>query len=137
MADRSLIEFLQDPGSYPEKPSGVTLVQTHISWVFIGDDLVYKVKKPVDFGFLDFTTLDKRRFYTGEELRLNRRFSPDVYLDVVPISERNGTFRFGDTTNIVEYALKMRRISEDHMLYRLLEKGSAGEDVLRDRKSGV
>ncbi|HPI91541.1 MAG TPA: phosphotransferase [Deltaproteobacteria bacterium] len=131
MADRSLIEFLQDPGSYPEKPSGVTLVQTHISWVFIGDDLVYKVKKPVDFGFLDFTTLDKRRFYTGEELRLNRRFSPDVYLDVVPISERNGTFRFGDTTNIVEYALKMRRISEDHMLYRLLEKGSAGEDVLR------
>lgn len=131
MADRSLIEFLQDPDSYPEKPSGVKLVQTHISWVFIGDDRVYKVKKPVDFGFLDFTTLDKRRFYTGEELRLNRRFSPDVYLDVVPVSERNGTFRLGDAANIVEYALKMRRISEDHMLYRLLEKGSAGEDVLR------
>lgn len=131
MADGSLIRFLQDPASYPEKPRGIALVQTHISWVFIGDDHVYKLKKPVNFGFLDFSTLDKRRFYTQEELRLNRRFSPDVYLAVVPISERDGTYRIGDGTNVVEYALKMRRISEDHMLHRLLERGSAGRDVLR------
>lgn len=131
MAHRSLIEFLSDPSSYPEKPTAISLVQTHISWVFIGDENVYKVKKPVDFGFLDFTTLEKRKFYTAEELRLNRRFSPDVYLAVVPISEKNGVMYLGDDSNVKEYALKMRRISEEHMLYRLLEKGQAGEDELR------
>jgi len=131
MAHSSLIEFLSDPASYPERPGAVSLVQTHISWVFIGDGYVYKVKKPVDFGFLNFTTLEKRRFYTAEELRLNKRFSPEVYLSVVPISKRSGAFLLGDQGNVVEYALKMRRISEDHMLYRLLEKGRAGADELR------
>jgi hypothetical protein len=118
-----LIEFLRDPRAYPEQPGSVRLVQTHISWVFIGDDYVYKVKKPVDFGFLDFTTLGKRKFYTHEELRLNKRFSPDVYLSVVPISESGGSFSLGDDSQVVEYALKMKRISEDHMLYRLLGRG--------------
>jgi aminoglycoside phosphotransferase family enzyme len=128
----SLIEFLQNPLAYPEQPRTVSLVQTHISWVFIGDDYVYKVKKPVDFGFLDFTTLAKRKFFTEEELRLNKRFSPDVYVEVVPISERNEAFVIGDDTSVVEYALKMRRISEDHMLYRLLMKGEVGlEDIRR------
>ena len=70
----TLIEFLQDTGVYPEGPKAVALVQTHISWVFIGDEYVYKVKKPVDFGFLDFTTLEKRKFFTYEERRLNKRF---------------------------------------------------------------
>jgi hypothetical protein len=119
------------PGSYPENPATISLVQTHISWVFIGDTCVYKVKKPVDFDFLDFTTLDKRKFFIEEELRLNRRFSPSVYLAVVPISELRSTFAIGDTSHIIEYALKMRRISEDHMLYRLLARGKAGEQELR------
>lgn len=131
MAEASLVDFLQHPESYPERPRSVAMVQTHISWVFIGDDRVYKVKKPVDFGFLDFSTLERRRFFTEEELRLNRRFSPDVYLSVVPISERDGAYRLGDDTDVVEYALKMRRISEDHMLYRLLEQGRADEGLLR------
>ncbi|MGD0822072.1 MAG: phosphotransferase [Desulfomonilia bacterium] len=131
MAPENLIEFLQDPGAYPEKPEKISLIQTHISWVFIGDENVYKLKKPVDFGFLDFTTLDKRKFYTEEELRLNKRFSPDVYLAVVPISGAGSTFTIGDSSNIVEYALKMQRISEDHMLYRLLAQGKAGEEELR------
>ncbi len=128
MAERRLIEFLQKPEAYPEKPGSVRLVQTHISWVFIGDDYVYKVKKPVDFGFLDFTTLEKRRFYTHEELRLNRRFSPDVYLEVVPISEAGATYRFGDDTRIVEYALKMKRIDEARMLFTLLLQGRVSKD---------
>ena len=127
----TLIEFLQDPAAYPEGPKAVALVQTHISWVFIGDEYVYKVKKPVDFGFLDFTTLEKRKFFTHEELRLNKRFSPDVYLAVVPISEQTGRFVIGDDVNVVEYALKMRRISEDHMLYRLLMQGRVTKDDLK------
>jgi uncharacterized protein len=119
------------PGSYPEKPAAVSLVQTHISWVFIGDTRVYKVKKPVDFDFLDFSTLDRRKFFIEEELRLNSRFSPSVYLTVVPISERGSTFAIGDSSHIVEYALKMRRISEENMLYRLLATGKADERILR------
>jgi aminoglycoside phosphotransferase family enzyme len=130
--EKKLVEFLMNPGAYPENPVNVELVQTHISWVFIGDDFVYKVKKPVDFGFLDFSTLDKRRFFTHEELRLNKRFSPDVYLEVVPISQVDQTYRIGDSSNIVEYALKMKRINEDKMLNNLLKEGKIrAEDMAR------
>ncbi|MDT8271709.1 MAG: hypothetical protein RRA35_00815 [Desulfomonilia bacterium] len=124
MKTQNLIDFLRDPQAYPEKPGSVNLVQTHISWVFIGDRFVYKIKKPVDFGFLDFTSLEKRRFYTHEELRLNKRFSPDVYLCVLPISRLEDSFLLGDESHVEEYALKMKRISEDHMLYRLLLSGT-------------
>ncbi|MGC9324009.1 MAG: hypothetical protein ACP5G0_04585 [Desulfomonilia bacterium] len=126
MSTTNLVEFLCDPRAYPENPGSVDLVQTHISWVFIGDRYVYKVKKPVDFGFLDFTTLEKRRFFTHEELRLNRRFSPDVYLDVIPISRHGDSFLLGDASKVVEYALKMKRIREDRMLFRLLLTGKVG-----------
>ncbi len=131
MTKMTLIEFMLDPESYPEKPTGISLIQTHISWVFIGDAFVYKVKKPLRFDFLDFTTLPRRKFFIEEELRLNRRFSPDVYLAAVPISQAGNTFAIGDVSNIMEYALKMRRISEDHMLYRLLARGRAGVDELQ------
>jgi hypothetical protein len=117
----SLVEFLLHPSSYPERPSRIDLVQTHISWVFIGDAFVYKVKKPVNFGFLDFTSLAKRKFYVEEELRLNARFSPDVYLAVVPVSRNAGGYILGDDRDVVDYALKMRRINEEKMLHRLLE----------------
>jgi aminoglycoside phosphotransferase family enzyme len=92
--------------------------------VFIGDEYVYKLKKPVDFGFLDFSTLKKRKFYTEEELRLNRRFSPEIYLGVLPVSLEDGTARIGDDSNPVEYLLKMKRIDEGQMLMNLLNRGS-------------
>ena len=123
MNTNTLVEFLKTPDAYPEKTETVRLVQTHISWVFIGDAYVYKVKKPVDFGFLDFSSLEKRRFYTHEELRLNKRFSPDVYLEVLPISKIANNYRLGDDSDIVEYALKMRRIDEEKMLFNLLKQG--------------
>jgi aminoglycoside phosphotransferase family enzyme len=118
-----LIQTMLDPTFYPHNPKEVGLIQTHISYLFLTEELVYKVKKPVDFGFLDFTTLERRRHFCQEEIRLNRRFSPDVYLAVVPISQDGDIFRLGDDTAVVEYAVKMRRINEDHMLYRLLEAG--------------
>jgi len=130
VTQRRLIEFMLDPDSYPERPGSISLIQTHISLVFIGDAYAYKVKKPLRFDFLDFTTLKRRKFFIEEELRLNRRFSPDIYLDVVPISGVGPTFALGDDSNVIEYALKMRRISEDHMLHRLLAQGRAGEDEL-------
>jgi len=115
-----LISFLRTPGSYPHRPRNVQEIQTHISRVFIADSYVYKVKKPVSLGFLDFSTLERRRHYCGEEVRLNRRLCPEVYLGVVPISERGGEFALDDETNVVEYAVKMRT----------LEGGAFGHDRL-------
>jgi aminoglycoside phosphotransferase family enzyme len=127
-----LIQAMLDPAFYPHHPKEVELIQTHISYIFLAGELVYKVKKPVDFGFLDFTTLEKRRHFCEEEIRLNKRFSPDIYLEAVPISRNGDAFRLGDDTEVVEYAVKMRRINEDHMLYRLLEAGKVkSEDMER------
>ncbi len=125
-----LISFMNDPAVYPERTSKVTFVQTHHSWVFICDEFVYKLKKPVNLGFLDFTTPEKRRFYVGEELRLNKRFSPDVYLDVVPISKKGNGFSIGDDSDIAETALRMKRIDENCMLLNLLKKGQVGTDEI-------
>ena len=118
-----LIQAMLDPSWYPHHPNEVELVQTHISYIFLAGRLVYKVKKPVDFGFLDFTTLEQRGFFCREEVRLNQRFSPDVYLAVDPISMVGNAYRLRDETAVVEYAVKMRRINEAHMLYRLLQAG--------------
>ena len=125
-----LIEAMLEPAFYPHHPKEVELIQTHISYIFLTGELVFKVKKPVDFGFLDFTTLEKRRHFCQEEIRLNKRFSPDIYLEAVPISRNVDTFRLGDDTELVEYAVKMRRINEDHMLYRLLEAGEVKSDAM-------
>jgi hypothetical protein len=118
-----LIQAMLDPSWYPHHPKEVELVQTHISYIFLAGTLVYKVKKPVDFGFLDFTSLEQRGFFCREEVRLNQRFSPDIYLAVDPISRVGDAYRLGDETAVVEYAVKMRRINEAHMLYRLLQAG--------------
>jgi hypothetical protein len=126
-----LVQAMLDPSFYPHHPPQVDLVQTHISYLFLCGDLVYKVKKPVDFGFLDFTTLEQRGFFCQQEVRLNKRFSPDVYLGVVPISLVGGSFRLGDETAVVEYAVKMRRINEEHMLYRLLQAGRVGPETMQ------
>ena len=79
MESHALIAALSHPGAYPDRPSQVSVRQTHISWLFFTERFVYKVKKPVDFGFLDFTTLEARKFFCGEEVRLNRRLAPEVY----------------------------------------------------------
>jgi aminoglycoside phosphotransferase family enzyme len=126
-----LVKAMLNPSFYPHRPQEVEFIQTHISYIFLTGELVYKVKKPVNFGFLDFTTLENRRHFCQEEIRLNRRFSPDVYLEVVPISVRDSYFQMGDDSEVIEYAVKMRRISEDHMLYRLLEAGRVTSDDMK------
>ncbi|MBI5234214.1 MAG: kinase, partial [Deltaproteobacteria bacterium] len=90
-----LIEALKSPSFYPDKPAEVRVVETHISYLFLTGKHVYKIKKPVDFGFLDFTTLEKRRFFCQQEVRLNSRLSPDVYLGVEEIKEEEGRLSFG------------------------------------------
>jgi len=122
--DRFLIDQMLDPHTYPEPTKTVHHLQTHISHLFLTEQYVYKIKKPVDFGFLDFTTLEKRRFYCYEELRLNRRLSPDIYLGVVELRDAgSGVICFGGDGQLLEYAVKMVRMPEARMMSRLLELG--------------
>jgi len=128
----NLVESMLKPEFYPHKPNTVELIQTHISFIFIAGDLVYKVKKAVDFGFLDFTTLEKRKYYCDKEILLNRRFAPDVYNDVVGIFEdKEGNLLLGNGDSIVEYAVEMKKIPEERMLYRLMKAGKVTEDDVK------
>ncbi|MEX0821301.1 MAG: AAA family ATPase [Rhodothermales bacterium] len=105
-----LIDVLRSPEAYPHDPESVQVKQTHASWVFLVDAYVYKIKKPVSLGFLDFSTLEKRKHFCEQEVRLNRRLCPDLYLGVVPISRSKDGYVLEDDRDIVEYAVKMRRL---------------------------
>ncbi|PYI82940.1 MAG: phosphotransferase, partial [Verrucomicrobia bacterium] len=122
-AHDQLLPFLLNPKSYPHRPKHVRLVQTHASYVFLAPPFVYKVKKPVNFGFLDFSTLEKRRFFCHREVKLNRRLCPTVYLGVIPISMKQARLIFGEGDPIVEYAVKMRKLSERNFLDTRVERG--------------
>jgi len=124
MTHPELFAAMSRPDFYPRRPEAITVVQTHISFIFIAGDDVYKVKKAVDFGFLDFTTLDKRKYYCEEELRLNRRLAPEAYLGVETITEdAAGRLTLGGNGQIVEYAVRMRKLPQERMLGRLLAEG--------------
>jgi aminoglycoside phosphotransferase family enzyme/predicted kinase len=114
------IRSLLGPDSYPDRPNSVDFVQTHISYVFLAGDYVYKLKKPVDFGFLNYTTPELRRQACEDEVRLNRRLSPDIYLEVCPIAEDAGRWRICGDGIPVDWAVKMRRLPADRMLETLI-----------------
>ena len=118
---KQVVEALIKPEAYDEEPGKIELMQTHISFVFLTKNFVYKVKKAVDFGFLDFTTLEKRRFFCEKELELNRRLCGDMYLEVVPIN-RSNVIKIKGEGETVEYAVKMKRMPQEKMLNRLLEE---------------
>lgn len=118
----SLREALQSPEIYPDHPRTIRFIETHISLLFLTGNYVYKVKKPVDFGFLDFTTLEKRKFFCEQEVRLNRRLSPTIYLGVVAISREGDRIILDGKGDVVEYAVKMKQIPEELLMDKLLEK---------------
>jgi aminoglycoside phosphotransferase family enzyme/predicted kinase len=117
-----LVRFLLDRRSYRHRPRSVRLIQTHASYVFVAGPYVYKVKKPVNFGFLDFSTLEKRRYFSEREISLNRRLCSDVHLGVVPISLRGTVLTFGPGDTVIEYAVKMRKLEERYLLSQLLKR---------------
>ena len=119
----AMVGDLLRPDRYDPSPEKVDLVQTHASWVFLAGEFVYKVKKPVNYGFLDFSTLKKRRFYCREELRLNRRLGGDYYLRVETVVRRDGEYFFGGPGEVVDYAVVMRRLPEEFLMRRLLAEG--------------
>lgn len=117
-----LIAALMEPGAYPEPTGAVSLIQTHISWVFITDNYAYKVKKPLDLGFLNFTTLRRRHYYLHQELLLNRRLCPEIYLAVLPIAARLTGVKVGGQGRPVEYILRMRRLPQDRMMDEVADR---------------
>jgi len=118
----SLQKLLLNPEIYPDHPQAIKFIETHISLLFLTGNHVYKVKKPVDFGFLDFTSLGKRKFFCEQEVKLNRRLSPTIYLGVVTITKEGNRIILDGKGELVEYAVKMRQIPEEFLMDKLLEK---------------
>ncbi len=108
------------------------MVQTHISAIFLTGNYVYKIKKPVNFGFLDFTTLEKRKFYCQQEVELNRRLSPDIYLGVIEIRSLEGQILLGiGPGEIVEYAVVMKQLPPDCTMDQLLVRGALTPEIVK------
>jgi uncharacterized protein len=124
-ADSKLIEFLSNGHNYPEEMGLVEHLETHISHVFVGRDVVYKIKKPVNLGFLNFSLLPMRRFFCRKEVLLNSRLAPGIYLTVVRIYAADRVYSFDKRKGgtIAEYAVKMKRLPEERLLSALIAKG--------------
>lgn len=119
-----LIRSLLRPEAYDHPVTEFQLLETHISWVILTGDYVYKLKKPVDLGFVNFTTLERRRHYCEEEIRLNHRLAPELYLGVLPIYVSQGHATFHPAGEPVEYAVQMRQFPQADLLPNLLNRGT-------------
>jgi aminoglycoside phosphotransferase family enzyme len=134
MRDPTLAEkvrFLAGPAAYPDRPRRVRVVETHMSFVFLAGRLVYKLKKPVVFPYLDFSTPSARRRFVGEELRLNRRLAPDVYLGeaILRLSE-TGSLTLDGAGRAVDWLVMMRRLPHRRMLDAMLKRGAATPEAI-------
>lgn len=116
----TLIESLKNPTIYPHPVGEITVLDTHISWIILTGEYAYKIKKPVDFGFLNFTTLDQRQHFCEEELRLNQRLAPDIYLNVIAIGGTPDAPILDGAEDIFEYAVQMKQFEQDKRLDLLL-----------------
>jgi len=150
----ALVEALSSPSAYPHPAPDVEVRRTHISVVFLAGDFAYKIKKPIELGFVDYGSLERRRHFCEEEVRLNRRLAPEVYLGVVPVRERDGGLRVAvaeesetgaregpgpdgpergpgpDEGTVREWAVRMRRLPEDRTLETLLARDAVGRAEL-------
>jgi len=126
----SLIQALQNPALYDHPIEKFEVIETHISQVLLTGDYVYKIKKPVDFGFLDFSTLEKRHHYCEEELRLNRRLAPQLYVEVVSITGSEDKPQVNGPGEAIEYAVKMRQFPQSAQLDRILAAGRLDNSIV-------
>ncbi|NRB08470.1 MAG: adenylyl-sulfate kinase, partial [Richelia sp.] len=129
-----LIQQMLQPGFYPhEVTEPIQLIQTHISYVLLTGEYAYKLKKPVNFVFLDCSTLEKRQHFCQEELRLNRRGAAELYLEVLPISQTGDNyFELAGTGQTVEYVLKMRQFPQETLLSSMFDAGALEESHLAE-----
>jgi uncharacterized protein len=133
----AVIQAMLRPEFYPHPVQmPIRLIQTHISYVLLTGDYAYKVKKPMNFGFLDFTTLDKRQHFCQEELRLNKRGAADLYLDVLPIAQAGDQFQLGSDP-AVEYTLKMQQFPDGSLLTQVFDRGELTEARLQELAEAI
>lgn len=126
------VRALRDAASYPGAPRAIEARETHMSWVFLTEHHAYKLKKPVRYDFLDFSTLEKRRADCEEEVRLNRRLAPDVYLGIVALTvDARGSLRLDGDGEAVEWLVKMRRLPAAHMLDECIRAGHVDPAALQ------
>ncbi len=126
----TLIRALLDPAAYPHPCRDIQLIETHISWLLLTGDYAYKIKKAVDFGFLDFSTLARRKHFCAEEIRLNGRLAPHIYLQVVSINETGSGMRIGGHGPAREYAVKMRQFDNAGLFDRLIQRGRLSREII-------
>ena len=126
------INSLLSEGEFPEKTGQRKLIETHISWVILCDEFVYKIKKPVQYSFLDFSTPELRRYYCEREIKLNKRLTDNVYLEVSTIYEhQNKIVIGGEVGTIIDYAVKMNKLDPEKEMDLLLAKNKVTTDDIK------
>jgi len=120
---------LCNPSVFPHSVENIEVIETHLSWVLLTGPFVYKIKKPVNFPFVDFSSMEKRKHFCYEELRLNRRYSPDIYLDVVPVRKDKSLHMGNGAGSIMEYALKMTQLPQTARLDLLIGQNSVNAEM--------
>lgn len=126
-----LIQQMMQPGFYPHPVTEpIQLIQTHVSYVLLTGEFAYKVKKAVNFGFLDFSTLEKRKHFCEEELRLNQRGAAELYLAVLPITQEGDRFHLGNKGEVVEYVVKMQQFPAGTLFSDLYDQGKLTPTLL-------
>ena len=129
----TLINQLQNPNSYPHTiQTPIKVIQTHISAIFLTGDYAYKIKKPIDFGFLDYSNLEKRQHFLNQELIMNQAIAPDIYLEVLPITIQNEKVKIGGKGEIIDYVLKMNQFPQDSLFINLFQAGKLDKHHLED-----
>ncbi|MEB3358491.1 MAG: AAA family ATPase [Synechococcales bacterium] len=127
----SVIQQMLQPDFYPHPvQASIQLIQTHISYILLTGDYAYKVKKPLNFGFLDYSTLEQRQHFCQEELRLNQRGAPEIYLEVLPITQSGSTYRLEGSGSAVEYTVKMRQFPQEAILSQMFDRGELSAELL-------
>ncbi|EAZ90978.1 bifunctional aminoglycoside phosphotransferase/ATP-binding protein [Crocosphaera chwakensis] len=129
----NLIKQLQNPNSYSHTvQNSIKVIQTHASAIFLTGNYAYKIKKPVDFGFLDYSTLEKRQHFLNQELTMNQAIAPDIYLEVLPITLDNNQVNIGGKGEIIDYVLKMNQFPQDCLFINLFKAGKLEKYHLED-----
>jgi hypothetical protein len=132
MKQQELYRLLQNPGIYPGHPESVRIIQTHISYLVLTGRFVYKIKKPVNFGFVDFTTLEKRKYFCEQEISLNRRLAKDIYLGIVAITKKGKGIEIGGKGKVLEYAVKMKEFPQDKIMTKLVRENKLGRETVKE-----